>query len=132
MAMVWLSVLVRWVLLAAAVALTAWVMPDVALEGGFLAALWVASLIALANVVLQALLRLVPRPSSYVLFAALTLAVNGLMVWFVSAFTDYLTVGGFLPAVGAAILISIFSMVLTEAAARVLPGGVARDDATAA
>jgi putative membrane protein len=119
--MVWLSILLRWVLLAAAVALSAWVMPDVSLEGGVLAALWVALLIALANVLVQVLLGRVPRPSSFLLLAVLTLAVNGLMVWFVSAVTDNLTVDGFLAAVGAAILISIFSMVLSEAAARLLP-----------
>jgi putative membrane protein len=119
--MVWLSILLRWVLLAAAVALSAWVMPDVSLEGGVLAALWVALLIALANVLVQVLLRRVPRPSSFLLLAALTLAVNGLMIWFVSAVTDNLTVDGFLAAVGAALLISIFSMVLSEAAARLLP-----------
>ena len=119
--MVWLSILVRWVLLAAAVALSAWVMPDVSLEGGVWAALWVALLVALANVVLQALLRFVPRPSAFLLLAALTLAVNGLMVWFVSALTDYLTVDGFLAGVGAALLISIFSMVLSQAVARLLP-----------
>jgi putative membrane protein len=120
-AMVWLSILLRWVLLAAAVALSAWVMPDVSLEGGVLAALWVALLIALANVLVQVLLRRVPRPSSFLLLAALTLAVNGLMIWLVSAVTDNLTVDGFLAAVGAAILISIFSMVLSEATARLLP-----------
>jgi putative membrane protein len=122
-AMVWLSILLRWALLAAAVALSAWVMPDVSLEGGVLAALWVALLIGLANVLVQVLLRRVPRPSSFLLLAALTLAVNGLMIWLVSAVTDNLTVDGFLAAVGAAILISIFSLVLSELAARLLPEG---------
>lgn len=121
--MKWLSILIRWVLLAAAVALTAWVMPDVALEGGVLAAIWVAALIAAANVLVQAVLLVLPRPGGVVLFAALTLAVNGLLVWLVSSLTSYFEVGGFLPAVGAAILISIFSIVLTEGVARLLPEG---------
>lgn len=116
-----LSFLVRWVLLATAVALTAWVMPDVSLEGGALAALWVAVLIALANVVVQVLVRFLPKPDSFALFAVLTLAVNGLLIWLVSAFTRYFSVDGFLPAVGAAILISIFSMVLAAIAGRLVP-----------
>lgn len=128
--MVWLSLLVRWVLLAAAVVLTAWVMPDVSLEGGALAALWVALLIALANVVVEALLRFLPKPGSFFLLAALTLGVNGLMVWLVSAVTSYLSVDGFLAAVGAALLISIFSMVLAAAAARLLPDTESRSGAT--
>jgi putative membrane protein len=128
--MVWLSLLVRWVLLTAAVALTAWVMPEVSLEGGALAALWVALLIALANVAVEVLLRLLPTPGSFFLLAALTLGVNGLMVWLVSSVTSYLSVDGFLAAVGAALLISIFSMVLAAAAARLLPDTESRSGAT--
>lgn len=119
--MLWLSIVVRWVLLAAAVGLTTWVMPDASLEGGVMAALWVALLIALANVVVQAVVRFLPQPDSFLLLAGLTLAVNGLAVWFVSELTRYLSVDGFLPAVGVALLISIFSLVLSNAVARLLP-----------
>ena len=67
------------------------------------------------------LLRVLPEPGSVLLLASLTLAVNGIALWLVSALTDYLTVDGFLPAVGAAIMISVFSLVLTAAAVRLLP-----------
>jgi putative membrane protein len=120
---IWLSVLVRWVVLAAAVALTAWVMPDASLEGGALSAMWVALLIALANVVLQAVMRFLPNPDSFLLLAVLTLALNALMIWFVASFTTWFSVDGFLSAVGAALLISIFSLVLSNAVARLLPEG---------
>ena len=126
--MVWLSLLLRWVLLAVAVALTAWVMPDVSLEGGVWASLWVALLIALANVVLQGLMLLLPRPDNVLLLTVLTLAANGLLVWGVSALTSRFSVGGFLPAAGAALLISIFSVVLEAAALRLLPGTETRDE----
>lgn len=129
--MVWLSLVLRWVLLAVAVALTAWVMPDVSLEGGVWASLWVALLIALANVVLQGLMLLLPRPDNVLLLTVLTLAVNGLLVWGVSALTSRFSVGGFLPAAGAALLISIFSVVLEAAALRLLPGAEARDETVA-
>lgn len=126
--MVWLSLLLRWVLLAVAVELTAWVMPDVSLEGGVWASLWVALLVALANVVLQGLLLLLPRPDNVLLLTGLTLAVNGLLLWGVSALTSRFSVDGFLPAAGAALLISIFSVVLQAAAVRVLPGAATRDE----
>ena len=42
---------------------------DVSLEGGVWASLWVALLIALANVVLQGLLLLLPRPDNVLLLA---------------------------------------------------------------
>ena len=119
--MMWLSFLVRWVLLAAAVALTAWVLPDVALEGGVWSALWVALLFGLLNVVAQLLLVLVPTPGGFWLLLALTLVVNGLLVWAVSALTSHFTVDGFVPAVGAAMLITIFSVALSSLAVRLLP-----------
>lgn len=119
--MMWLSFLVRWVLLAAAVALTAWVLPDVALEGGLWSALWVALLFGLLNVAAQLLLVLLPRPSGFWLLLTLTLVLNGLLVWAVSALTSQFTVGGFIPAVGAAMLITIFSVALTALAVRLLP-----------
>ena len=115
-----LSILVRWVLLSVAVALAAWVVPDASLEGGAIAAMWVAVLIALANVVVVVILGKLPTPDAFWVVALVTLVVNGLVVWAVSSLTDYLTVDGFLPAVGLAIMISIFSMVLTSLAVRLL------------
>jgi uncharacterized membrane protein YvlD (DUF360 family) len=117
----WLALLVRWVLLAAAVALTAWVLPDVALEGGVWAALGVALLIGFANVVTELLVGLLPRPGSFWLLWLLVLAVNGLLVWGVAAVSSSLTVDGFVPAVGAAMLITVFSVALRELAVRLLP-----------
>jgi putative membrane protein len=121
--MLWVSFLVRWVLLAAAVALTAWVLPDVALEGGVWASLWVALLIAFANVVVQLLLGIIPKPNALLVLALLTLAVNGLLVWAVSAVSSHFSVDGFVAAVGAAILISVFSVALEALASRLLPDG---------
>jgi putative membrane protein len=117
--LLWL--LVRWVVLAGAVALTAWVMPDVAIEGGVWATVWVALLISLANVVVQGLMLFLPTPGSVLVLAALTLAVNGLAVWAVSELSSALDVDGFWSAVGAALLISVFSVALSALALRLLP-----------
>lgn len=119
--LLWVSFLVRWVLLAAAVALTAWVLPDVELEGGVWATLWVALLFGFANVVVQLLLGIIPRPNAFLVLMVLTLAVNGLLVWLVSALSSHFSVDGFIAAVGAAILISVFSVALEAIAVRVLP-----------
>lgn len=119
--MILLWLLVRWVVLAGAVALTAWVMPDVAIEGGFWATVWVALLISLANVVLQGLLLFLPSPGSILVLTALTLVVNGLAVWAVSELSSALDVDGFWSAVGAALLISVFSVALSALALRLLP-----------
>jgi len=107
------SFLVRWALLAVAVVLAAWATPDVDLRRGVVSAVVVAALIALANVVAQQVLGLLPTPASIVLLAALTLIVNGLAVWLVSALTSRLEVDGFLAAATFALMLSVFSIALS-------------------
>ena len=123
----WLwSVLARWAVLTAAVVVTAWVLAGVSVERGPLSALWVALLIGLVNVVMQVLLRYLPTPRSPVVLAVVTLALNGLLIWVVSALTSRLTVDGFPTAVAAAAVISVLSTVLALVADRFLLGGRSR------
>ena len=119
--MIVVLLLVRWAILAGAVALTAWAMPDVAIDGGVWATVWVALLISLANIVVQGLMLFLPTPTSVLVLAAVTLAVNGLAVWAVSELSSSLDVDGFWSAVGAALLISVFSVALSALALRLLP-----------
>jgi putative membrane protein len=122
-----LSILVRWALLAVTVVLTAWILPGMSFEGGAVAALWVALLIAVVNVVVQQVMRMVPKPSAFVLLALLVLAVNGLVIWLVAQFTDSLDVDGLLWGVYAAAMISVISLVLNAVAQRVLASRVTTD-----
>jgi putative membrane protein len=122
----WLvSVLVRWAVLTGAVVLAAWATPDVDLRGGALWALWVAVLISLANVAAQLVMRLLPTPDSVLLLAGLTLAVNGAVVWAVSAVTSRLDIDGFVAAVTFALMVSVFSVALGVLAGKIF----GRDDA---
>ena len=115
-----LSFLVRWVLLAVAVVLAAWVTPDVDLRRGAVTAMVVAALIALANVAAQLLLRLLPKPDAFLPLAALTLAVNGAAVWVASSFTSRLEIGGVVAALTLALMVSVFSIALTTLVTRFL------------
>lgn len=117
-----LSMLVRWVLLTVAVVLAAWTVPGVDLRGGPLTALWVALLIAVANVLTQLLLRVVPTPGGLLLLAVLTLGVNGLAVWIVSAFTSGLDIDTFLDAVSFALMVTVFSVAFGYLGDRALGG----------
>ncbi len=105
-----LSMLIRWALLTLAVVLAAWTVPGVDLRGGALTALWVALLIAVVNVLTQLLLRAVPKPGGLLVLAVLTLGVNGLAVWIVSAFTSGLHIDRFLDAVSFALMVTVFSV----------------------
>ncbi|NPD06255.1 phage holin family protein [Nocardioides sp. zg-1308] len=112
--------ILRWVLLALAVVLAAWVTPDVDFRGGPLSALVVAALIAAANVVAQLALRWLPSPDNVLALAALTLVVNGCVVWLASVLTTRLRIDGFVAAVTFALMVTVFSVALGWAIQRVL------------
>jgi putative membrane protein len=107
-----LSILIRWALLTLAVVLAAWTVPGVDLRGGPLTALWVALLIAVANILAQLVLRVLPTPGGLLVLAVLTLVVNGLAVWMVSASTSRLHIDTFLDAVSFALMVTVFSVAL--------------------
>ena len=113
-----LSLLIRWALLAVAVVLAAWATPDVDLRRGPVSAMVVAALIALANVVAQLALRLLPTPDALVPMAVLTLVVNGVAVWTASAFTSRLDIDGVVAALTFALMVSVFSVALSALSTR--------------
>lgn len=111
---------VRWVLLAVAVVLAAWVTPDADFRGGPFSALVVAALIAAANIVAQLALRWIPRSDNVVLLAALTLLVNACAVWVASALTTRLHISGLVAAVTFTLLVTVLSVVLAWLVDRLL------------
>jgi putative membrane protein len=112
-ATVLVRLLVRWVLLAAAIALTAWLMPGFDVDGGFLTYLWVAVIFSLVNVFLGPLLHLISLPITVITLGLFALVVNAALVGITAWISDDLSIDGFLPAFFAAILISVFSALLS-------------------
>lgn len=115
-----ISLLLRWALLSLAVILAAWATPDVHFDGGPLSALFVAVLVSLANVVAQWALRVLPTPGNFLLMAALTLLVNGIVVWIASIFTTSLQIDGLLGAITFALMVSVFAVGLVWLGSQVL------------
>lgn len=114
------SLLVRWVVLAGAVELTAWVLPGVAVTGGVVSHLVVALFIGLCNVLVPFVTGRLPQPASVVLLALLTLAVNAALIWAFATLTGLMTVSGPVSAALAALLLSVFTAVLSLVADRLL------------
>jgi putative membrane protein len=112
-AAVLVRLLVRWVLLAAAIALTAWLMPGFDVDGGFFTYLWVAVIFSLVNVFLGPLLHLISLPITVITLGLFALVVNAALVGITAWISDDLSIDGFLPAFFAAILISVFSALLS-------------------
>lgn len=110
--------LIRWGILAAAIALTAWLLPDVDAEGGFFTVLWIAVIFGLVNAILGLLLRVLTLPLILLTFGLFSLVINAIIVLVTDWLSDDFTVDGFWTALLAAIIISIVSFVLSLIFAR--------------
>jgi len=89
--------LVRWALLAAAFAITSWILTGMDITGGFWAYVWVSALFGVINAIIGTILRIVTFP--------LTVLTLGL--------TSHLTIDEFWwTAIWAAVIMAIVSVVL--------------------
>lgn len=108
-----IRLLLRWLVLAAAIALTAWLLPGFNVEGGWGTYLWLAFLFSLVNVILGPLLHLLSLPLTILTLGLFALVVNAALVGITAWISSDLSVDGFFPALFAAILIAIFTAALS-------------------
>ena len=106
------QLLIVWFVTAAALAIAAWVVPSVEIEGGFFSVLGLAVVFGLVNAIIGTLLRLISLPLTLITFGLFGLVINGVLLAITAGLTDVLDVGGFLATMVAAIIISVVSAVL--------------------
>ena len=106
------GIIAIWATLAAAIALVAWLMDSVDISGGVLGAFWVAAVFGLVNAVIGPVLRLLTLPLTVLTLGLFALVVNGILLAITAGLTDLLSVGSFLSTMVAALLISLFSLLL--------------------
>lgn len=116
----WKTLLVAWLVIAVAIAITAAIVPSVEIDGGVLALLGVALLFGIVNAVLGPVLRFLSLPLNIITFGLFALVVNGLLLLATAGLSSSLEVGGFFAAVLAALLISLLSTLLSFALIRVV------------
>jgi putative membrane protein len=101
--------IIVWVSLAIAFAITAALVPSVHIDGGALALFGVAGLFGLVNAIIGPLLRLLSIPLLLITFGLFALVINAALLGITAGLTDVLDVGGFFSTVLAAFLISCIS-----------------------
>ena len=106
------QLIVVWLVVAAAIAVTAALIPSVEIEGGVAALLGVALLFGLVNALLGPVLRLLSLPLTMVTLGLFGLVVNGALLAITAGLTDALDVGGVLATILAAIVISAITALL--------------------
>jgi putative membrane protein len=107
-----MRILFRLLVLAGAIWLTAWLLPDVHVRGGFFTYLWIAVLFSLVNAIIGPLLRLVALPLTILTLGLFALVVNAALVGITAKLSHDFNIEGFWTAVLAALLISVISAAL--------------------
>jgi len=104
--------LLRWAIIAVAIAIAAAILPSVHVDGGFFGLIGVALIFGLVNALIGPILRLLSLPLTLITFGLFSLIVNAVLLAITAGLTDNLDVGGFFSVVLAAFLISVLSTIL--------------------
>lgn len=106
------NLVIRWLVLAAAIAIAAAVVDGIDIDGGVLGLLAVAALFGLVNALVRPIVRLLALPLRVMTLGLVSFVINGLMLLITDWLLDVLDVGGLWPAIVATLVISVVSTLL--------------------
>src|SRR5919108_3484386 len=113
------NLLIRWIILGAAFAVTAKLLGGLDVSGGFWGYVWVSAIFGIVNVILGTFLRIITFPLYIITFGLFSIIVNAILLDFTDWLTDNLTIDEFFwTAIWAAIIMSVVSFILAWAARR--------------
>jgi putative membrane protein len=107
MFLIW--IVLRLVVLAAIIDLTAHIVPGIHTSGGFAWLLWVALIFSVINLILGPLFRLLSLPFIIVTLGLFLLVVNAALLAITAGLSSHLAVDNFGSAVLGGLLIAVFS-----------------------
>jgi putative membrane protein len=105
------GVLLRWLILTAAVLFASWLLDGIRVDGIY-SALLAAALLGILNAVFRPLLILLTLPVNILTLGLFTFVINAVMLLVVSAFIPGFAVRGFWTAVIGALVIGVVSWIL--------------------
>ncbi|MCE5212760.1 MAG: phage holin family protein [Deltaproteobacteria bacterium] len=106
-----LNTILRWVVNAVLLMLIPYIVPGIEIKN-FGTALVAALVLAFVNALIKPILILLTLPINLLTLGLFILVINALMFWLVSAIVKGFYISGFWPALFAALVFSIFSLVL--------------------
>jgi len=116
-----MKTLVRWLLLAAALLLVAYLYPGVAVKS-FGAAMIAAFVIGVFNTLVRPLLVLLTLPVTLLTLGLFLFVINALMFWAAAQILDGFAVAGFTAALIGSLIYSLCGMVIDVAMERLFQG----------
>jgi putative membrane protein len=112
-----MKLIVRWLLLAAALLLVAYLYPGVSVTG-FGVALIAAFVLGLLNTIVRPLLVLLTLPVTLLTLGLFLFVINALMFWAAAGLLDGFNVAGFTAALIGSLIYSLCGMVIDVAVER--------------
>jgi len=112
-----MKLIIRWLLLAAALLLVAYLYPGVTVTS-FTAALIAAFVLGLLNTVVRPLLVLLTLPVTLLTLGLFLFVINALMFWAAAGVLDGFNVNGFTAALIGSLIYSVCGMVIDVAVER--------------
>lgn len=107
-----MSFLIQWVVSGAAIIITAYLLPGVAVEG-FLAALVTALILGLINAIIRPILILLTLPLNILTLGLFTLVINALLIMLAATIVPGFAVQGFWWALLFGIVLAIVNFALS-------------------
>jgi putative membrane protein len=121
-----LGLALGWLLLAAAFAITSWLIDGMDISGGFWSYVWVSAIFGLVNAVVGTILRILTLPLTLLTLGLFSVIVNAILLSITDALSDSLTIDEFWwTAIWAAIVLAVVSVVLQAIVRSVLRRGPA-------
>jgi len=108
-----IALIIRWIVIALAVAVTAWLMPGMQIQNGISGLLLISLVFGLINAIIKPIVKLLTCPLVILTLGLFTLVINALMLLLTARFLpQYLQLSGFWAAFWASIVISIVTAIL--------------------
>jgi putative membrane protein len=108
-----LNILLRLIILTAGIFLASYLVPGVTVEG-YGPAIKAALLLGVLNLIAKPVLIILTLPINLLTLGLFTFILNAFILWFVGYAIAGFVVAGFFPALLGAIVISIFSIILSR------------------
>ena len=117
------SLLVRWIVVAIAFAITAGLLDGMDLSGGVTGALWIALVFGIVNAVIGTVLRILTLPLTVITLGLFSIIVNAFLLVIVDAITSDLSIDSFFwTAILAALILSVVGVLIDVVIRTLVPG----------
>lgn len=107
------ALFIRWVVFAAAFAVTSWLIDGMDVSGGVFAYFWVAALFGIVNALIGTIVRIITLPLTLLTLGLSAIVVNAAMLELVDALSSHLEIDSFFwTTIVASITLAIVAVIL--------------------